>query len=74
MAMGFRPFPSRGGPWLRIQLQCIEPVGGLNSWALRRRKRQGAHSETALLYLDDDFPNCCDIRQNSFSLNGNNIV
>jgi DNA-binding helix-hairpin-helix protein with protein kinase domain len=40
----------------------------------RRTNRQDAHSETALLYLDDDFPHCCDIWQNSFSNDRGNIV
>jgi len=26
------------------------------------------------LYLDGDFPYCCDIRQNSFAAPGNNIA
>jgi len=42
--------------------------------AIRWTNCQITHSETALLYLDDDFPYCCDIWQNSFSSAGNNIV
>jgi hypothetical protein len=42
--------------------------------AIRWTNRHAAQSETALLYLDDDFPYCCDIWQNSFSRTGNNLV